>query len=154
MRSRIDCAVDVPQLMSEARSSEPGTYLLLLELDIAKRIQVGKLGEFAFPAGWYVYAGSALGGLAGRVSRHLRPSRVRRWHIDYLRAEAPIRSVHMFPGGERRECELARTVLALPGAVAPVARFGASDCRCLAHLVYFPQRPPPEYLGGSLLADI
>ena len=119
----------------------PGSYLLLLELPEAREIEVGKLGTFAFSAGWYVYAGSAMSGIEQRVSRHLRPSAVRRWHLDYLRAFAPIREVLRFPGTERRECELAATLLRLPGAAVPAPRFGSSDCRCRTHLVYFPVRP-------------
>src|SRR5438477_607534 len=80
-----------------------GGDLLVLELDRPARIEVGRLGSFGFPAGWYVYAGSALGGLERRIGRHLRPSAVRRWHLDYLRAAAAIRDVLVFPGSERRE---------------------------------------------------
>jgi Uri superfamily endonuclease len=102
---------------------------------------VGRLGGFAVPTGWYVYAGSALGGLPARVMRHLRGGETRHWHIDYLRAEATIRADYCVPGRERRECELAAALRRLPEAALPVARFGASDCRCLAHLVHLPYRP-------------
>lgn len=132
--------------MTPARSKArtPGSYLLLMELAEPMEVAVGKLGVFSFPAGWYVYAGSAMGGLEQRVGRHLRHSSVRRWHIDYLRAHAPIREVLRFPGTERRECALAAALLRLHGAVVPVPRFGASDCRCRAHLVYFTTRPSME----------
>ncbi|MBI2939275.1 MAG: GIY-YIG nuclease family protein [Chloroflexi bacterium] len=103
---------------------------------------MGRLGTFHFPAGWYVYVGSAMGGLEQRVARHRHPSPIRRWHLDYLRAEAPVREVHLFPSPARRECDLARAVLALPFASVPVPRFGASDCRCPAHLAHFPGEPP------------
>lgn len=119
----------------------PGCYLLLLELERGRPIAVGRLGTFTFPAGWYVYAGSALGGLEQRVRRHLRPSAVRRWHVDYLRAEARVRGAWLLPGRERRECDLASAVLALPGASIPAPRFGASDCRCRAHLAHLPLAP-------------
>lgn len=123
-------------------SHNPGSYLLLLELSSSRTIQVGKLGSFLFPAGWYVYAGSALGGLEARVARHQRPSSVRRWHLDYLRAEAVVRDAIPFPGPQRCECELARALLALPAASVLAPGFGASDCRCPTHLVYFAERPP------------
>ncbi len=125
----------------------PGSYLLVMELAEPREIQVGKLGVFAFPAGWYVYAGSALGGIEQRVNRHLRHSSVRRWHLDYLRAYAPIREVLRFPGTERRECELATTLMRLPGAMVPAPHFGASDCRCPSHLVHFAARPPLEEIS-------
>ena len=122
----------------------PGSYLLLLELPEPLEIAVGKLGVFSFPKGWYVYAGSAMGGLEQRVGRHLRGSPVQRWHIDYLRALAPIRNALTFPGTERRECELAAAMLRLPGASVPAPRFGASDCHCHTHLVHFAARPSLE----------
>jgi Uri superfamily endonuclease len=61
-----------------------GVYQLLIRLDTDETIPVGKLGTFAFPAGFYVYTGSAMGGLDARIARHL--SRIKRfhWHIDYL----------------------------------------------------------------------
>ena len=124
----------------------PGSYLLLLELTEPQEITVGKLGHFSFPAGWYVYAGSALGGLAQRVRRHLRGTSVRRWHLDYLRAHAPVEEVRIFPGKERRECKLAAALLTIRGAAIPIPRFGSSDCRCPSHLIYFPERPPLDKL--------
>lgn len=125
----------------QTRTRLPGSYLLVLELERAATLRVGRLGNRCFPAGWYVYVGSALGGLAQRVARHLRASPVRRWHVDYLRAEAEIREVLLLPGVRRGECALAGAVLALPGASLPAPGFGASDCRCRAHLVHFALRP-------------
>jgi Uri superfamily endonuclease len=56
--------------------AEPGTYALLLKLDKQERITIGKLGTFDFPAGYYLYVGSALGpgGLRARLARHRRGS--------------------------------------------------------------------------------
>jgi len=45
-------------------------------------------GQIPFPAGWYVYTGSARNGLAQRVGRHLRHNKRKHWHIDYLLAVA------------------------------------------------------------------
>ena len=51
---------------------EAGTYALLLALGKEATITVGKLGTFLFPAGYYLYIGSARGGLLHRVRRHLQ----------------------------------------------------------------------------------
>ena len=50
-----------------------GTYALLLRLDAAVQLAVGRLGDFTFPEGDYVYVGSARGpgGLRARVRRHI-----------------------------------------------------------------------------------
>ena len=45
-----------------------GTYLLILHLSAAARIEAGRLGRADLPAGCYAYCGSAMGpgGLAAR----------------------------------------------------------------------------------------
>lgn len=61
-----------------------GTYILTVRLDSPRTVAVGALGTISFGAGTYIYAGSAMGGLDQRVSRHLRRDKPRRWHIDSL----------------------------------------------------------------------
>ena len=39
---------------------EKGSYVLLIALDKDATVAVGKLGTFSFPAGYYLYVGSAL----------------------------------------------------------------------------------------------
>jgi Uri superfamily endonuclease len=109
----------------------PCTYQLVIELARPVRCAVGRLGTFDFPAGRYVYTGSARRAFEARIARHLRAEKTLRWHIDYLLA-APGACVVDVRRSRRAECTLNRTVR---GAV-PVAGFGASDCRagCGAHL--------------------
>jgi Uri superfamily endonuclease len=119
---------------------EKGTYILVLHLAQEKEIAIGRLGCFLFPAGFYLYVGSALGpgGLAARLARHRRLDKKMRWHIDYLRACTAWVGAYYATGQERRECSWARALWSLPGASLPAPRFGASDCRCPAHLVHLP----------------
>jgi Uri superfamily endonuclease len=123
-----------------------GTYVLLLRLDNPGLIRVGRLGEYVFPAGWYVYVGSAHGpgGLATRLARHRRRAadgKRLRWHVDYLLERAYLVEVWSVVSGQRLECEWARVFVDAPGAEIPVPRFGSSDCRCPAHLIYFATHP-------------
>ena len=118
-----------------------GIYHLVIHLAECMSIEVGKLGVFLFPAGYYVYTGSALGGLDARVSRHLRSEKRLHWHIDYLLQYAEIIHVVTHATGKRLECEYNRAILSLPDASIPVKGFGSSDCRCPAHLVYFEKKP-------------
>ncbi len=122
---------------------QPGTYVLILRLPRLATIGVGRLGHFQFPAGWYAYAGSARGpgGLAARISRHLRSSKSLRWHVDYLRACARPVEIWYAVGTWKRECVWAQALIGLPGAFIPAPRFGASDCHCPAHLVCFAMPP-------------
>jgi Uri superfamily endonuclease len=127
---------------------EPGSYALHLRLPAARTFPVGRYGLVAFPAGEYIYLGSALGpgGLRGRLGRHLRGDGRPRWHIDALRAagETPrawwagAGAAQTLPGWPL-ECRWSQALAALPGALIPSPGFGAGDCKagCRAHLVGF-----------------
>jgi Uri superfamily endonuclease len=121
-----------------------GSYALLLWLGSAERVQVGRLGERLFAAGYYLYLGSALGpgGLAARLRRHLSLDKRPFWHVDYLRRVTTVTAVWYHEGPARLEHAWALAASQLPDATTPVPRFGSSDCRCPAHLVYFGERSP------------
>jgi Uri superfamily endonuclease len=145
---------------------KPGTYALLLKLDKRERITVGKLGTFDFPAGCYLYVGSALGpgGLRARLARHQRgsesssqsnsgqTSKKLHWHIDYLLQQAQLVEVWSVASEERLECKWGEVASRLSGAQVPVRGFGSSDCRCPAHLIYFAVRPDRRRFEQALQA--
>jgi Uri superfamily endonuclease len=139
---------------------QPGTYALILELGESRTLQVGRLGSNNFPAGYYVYLGSAQGsgGLRGRLSRHLRGGGKTHWHIDRL---LPFASLHGYAyvvfGREKddfgpTECVWSQTLIASTGANIPAPNFGASDCRsgCPTHLVHYPELDFLEQLSSVL----
>ncbi|MGB9879850.1 MAG: GIY-YIG nuclease family protein [Anaerolineae bacterium] len=115
-----------------------GTYALILKLEKETQIRIGRLGTFSFPPGYYVYVGSALGsgGLQARLARHQRSDKKLHWHIDYLLAHARIVGIQVDHSGKRLECRWAQVLLSEPWARVVAPRFGASDCRCLTHLIY------------------
>jgi Uri superfamily endonuclease len=115
----------------------PGSYLLLVRLRAGAAFAAGRLPLRRYPAGWYLYAGSALGGLKPRLNRYLDPARKRHWHIDYLLDHGRAVAAWVVTGRERLECRLAA---ALGGSLDLVPRFGSSDCRCPGHLCYAPRR--------------
>ncbi len=119
----------------------PGIYHLLIHLARDTNIPVGKLGSFRFQAGYYVYTGSALGGLESRIARHRRREKRLHWHIDYLLQHGRIIDVTTHETTERLECQLNERILSLPDSRIPVKGFGSSDCNCASHLVYFPGKP-------------
>ncbi|ROR32310.1 GIY-YIG nuclease family protein [Inmirania thermothiophila] len=118
-----------------------GAYLLRLELAVPVTVAVGRLGRHRLPAGGYVYAGSARGGLAARVARHRRLALAgagrRHWHVDALLLHPACRWHEPLLVPEGDECALVQALLARGGFAVPVAGFGASDCRrgCPAHLL-------------------
>ena len=129
---------------------DEGLYVFLLRLQTPATLTVGALGEHHFPAGWYLYTGSAKRSLHRRVERHWGMKSKRRWHVDYLSTALgsfPVGAVVVPATSGLSECELNRRVGALTGRQVPVPGFGASDCRegCLAHLHF--SAAPVSLLG-------
>lgn len=128
-----------------------GVYQLLIKLDSDETIPVGKLGVITFPAGFYVYTGSAMNGLDARIARHLSKTKRFHWHIDYLLERSTViryairelegRQVERLEGSLSLECQMNLATLALDGARVVAIGFGSSDCRCASHLAYFEREP-------------
>jgi len=113
-----------------------GTYCILIDLKEDSRITIGKLGEIYFPEGYYVYVGSALNSLEGRVKRHLSSNKKLHWHIDYFLASANteiVEVIYTIADG-RWECSLAQEIAKNSTGTS---NFGCSDCKCDSHLLYF-----------------
>ncbi|MGD9786771.1 MAG: DUF123 domain-containing protein [Sulfuricellaceae bacterium] len=113
------------------------TYQLHFELDAPATVTVGRFGSFLFPAGRYVYTGSAKRNLEARIRRHLSQEKKLKWHIDYLLA-AP--GIHMIEVKRFSQEECARNQETDGEVIVP--GFGASDCRsgCGSHLKFLGPR--------------
>lgn len=118
------------------KSKLKGTYCLLIDLKHDSRINIGKLGRLDFKKGEYVYVGSALNSLEGRIKRHLSSDKKLHWHVDYLLAHenTEIIDVIYALNDYKMECEVAQ-IIAEKGV--GVNNFGCSDCKCDSHLFYF-----------------
>lgn len=132
--------------------------MLAFWLGSSRRIRVGRLGEFLFPAGWYLYVGSARGpgGLHARIRRHWRKAgdgKRLRWHVDYVREAATWAGAWARTSGDRLECAWAERLSALQDARVVAAGMGASDCKCAAHLFHVPALPTREWFGSELQAE-
>ena len=147
---------------------EKGTYALVMSLKNEVAIVVGRLvikgktcagNEITFPPGYYVYFGSAHGGLSARVSRHLKREKRLHWHIDYLTRFADVVEVWYALEGsecidrrEKLECLWCQVARCMPRGQLHFPGFGSSDCRCAAHLIHFPS-PPSFELFRQLLKE-
>ena len=136
-----------------------GAYALHFNIATQKNLQIGRLGRFTFPAGDYIYLGSALGpgGLKARISCHLRGDGHPHWHIDYLRERADLIGYCYIETDLQQECLWSQTLASLPEASIPVPNFGASDCKfsakgCPAHLISFSSGIHSGRLQGTLAA--
>lgn len=126
-----------------------GCYIAVFELERDRRLRIGKLGTFDFPAGVYCYIGSALRSRDARLARHARRRKPLRWHVDYLSTRACMLGAVLVPPdwvGDGRtgrvECRLAAALERF--AHRHPAGFGASDCRCGGHLLHSPASPCGE----------
>ena len=121
-----------------------------------QQLQIGRLGGVQLSKGWYVYVGSAFGpgGLAARVSRHLRCHKTRHWHIDHLIWATTVREVWYSQRQRDLEHCWAQAALDQPAARNLLRGFGASDCQCLSHLVRFPTREAVKTLFNALEAKV
>jgi Uri superfamily endonuclease len=123
--------------------ADPGTYMLVLNAQTEREVTIGKLGRFSIKPGYYVYSGSAFGpgGLRARIGHHLRQSSKPHWHIDFFKQDFDITEVYYISGKKCYEHRWAETLQSRPDAAIPIPRFGASDCKCPAHLFFFERRP-------------
>lgn len=143
-------ATDWTSSPESGAGGEIGTYLLALWLEAPQQVSIGRLGCFEFPAGWYLYVGSARGpgGLAARLARHQRRLGIQKrphWHVDFLREWATWGGAWRRTGAERLECAWAASICRLPDAAVVAPGFGASDCYCPAHLIHLPTLPEDEW---------
>jgi hypothetical protein len=94
------------------------SYQLLIELRAPARCTIGRLGTFDFPAGRYVYTGSARRAFEARIGRHLRGNR--HWHTTLLAAPGRI---------------VESSVRAGPSARSMAPRPGSPSCRASARRI-------------------
>ena len=120
---------------------DSGVYHLLIFLRSGRQIEIGRLGCYWFPRGYYVYTGRAKKGLRKRLDRHWRHDKKRRWHIDFLLYHAQLIGEKKCLTRAERECLLNGRILRRSNAQVIVKKFGASDCLCITHLAYFSHRP-------------
>lgn len=125
-------------------TSSPGAYVLIVSVPEGKLVTVGSLGEMDLGPGYYLYCGSAQGGLLPRLARHMRREKKVHWHVDRLTAAGEACGALVFDGGKEAECVLAGLLASLPG-VDPVGKgFGSSDCLCPTHLFRLRPEMPLE----------
>lgn len=124
---------------------DKGTYVLIASVTQARRLEIGRLGQFNIVPGYYAYVGSACGsgGVRARVGHHLESAAAPHWHIDYLLGIATPAEVWFAISDRKLEQDLAELLARAPFFGAPIPRFGSSDYRRsrTSHLFYAKRRP-------------
>ena len=126
--------------------SETRTYILILYLPVDTLLEIGSLGEFDFPAGFYAYAGSVTEPetLTERLKHHLSPINIPESHIDYLQQVTSVEEIWLSSISLPRRDAWAELLLDIPDSVAFVEGFGTPDDEWDTYLVYFDMRPALE----------
>ena len=140
--------VRMPWSVIEREAQDRGSYLLILRLKQAKTLEFGRREHRQpFPAGYYVYVGSARKNLTQRLERHRRLRKNKFWHIDYLREAAEFIAALPVRSSDDLECQIAGRMRAIADWAIP--HFGASDCNCPGHLFGMKDDPlkSPAFVG-------
>ena len=77
--------VAIPWDTIEREARDSGSYIVMIHIPQDVTTKVGSLGEVHFPAGYYLYVGTAKRALTKRMERHMRKHTAVHWHIDYLK---------------------------------------------------------------------
>ncbi|MBW2477234.1 MAG: GIY-YIG nuclease family protein [Deltaproteobacteria bacterium] len=118
-------------------------------------MKIGRWGFLQVGQGHYIYVGSAHGpgGLLSRVSRHLRSTKSKHWHIDYLLEYSTPISVFYTYNRDRLEHRWAEGIIKMDG-FTPIIGFGCSDCNCQTHLFFCNANPPHESFSKLLEGNV
>ena len=110
-----------------------GVYVLVISICKDIKVNVGALGSINFENGVYAYVGSAQNNLEKRIGRHLRRTKRKFWHIDYLLCNRFAKIVKVFykKAGRNEECRIAKN---LSEKGVAIKNFGCSNCSCVSHL--------------------
>lgn len=126
--------------MEKSIQKEHTLYAIKGFLKEVENIQIGKLGNFSFSRGYYVYVGSAKRNMHARINRHIRVDKKQQWHLDYLRPYLQIEEIQTY-SGEKGECQLFAELRERNNGSIPAEGFGSSDCKCVSHLFYTEKNP-------------
>ncbi|MFW5695244.1 MAG: DNA/RNA nuclease SfsA [Alkalispirochaeta sp.] len=142
--------LSIPWNRIVAGLQDRGSYLIVLRLTQERTIPIGALGPRRFPAGYYIYVGSAMRNLSTRVARHRTRRRTRKhWHIDYFREIAEYVATYAIREPQRREEEIAREVAVVTADSIP--GFGSSDSSQPSHLFRLDDDPRRDSRFQQLL---
>nr|MDO8113301.1 GIY-YIG nuclease family protein [Candidatus Sigynarchaeota archaeon] len=134
---------------------DPGVYILCIVARESLDIPVGKLGIVHVKGDCvYLYVGSALKGLHGRLARHLsRQGKKIHWHVDFLLEQLDIHRVYYAITSQKKECEVSMRLHAEATLFKAIERFGNSDCKsCPSHLYQYLGKENIEALDTLLRA--
>ncbi|MFO7881382.1 MAG: GIY-YIG nuclease family protein [Kosmotogaceae bacterium] len=109
-----------------------GSYLLFIK--VSRRIEVSsKKSDWTIEPGLYIYVGSAMSTLTGRIKRHLTEKKKKHWHIDFLTSRSEIFLILLLPSETKVEKDISQFVSKFG---IPIKGFGSTDYKDLNSNLY------------------
>lgn len=110
------------------------TYILLIFLEKAHSLLIGKLGWNHLEKGYYIYIGSARKNIKHRLARHFLRKKKKHWHIDYILSDPyPSTIVNIWIHQGSCECTATRELGRNEYCQIVKKGLGSSDCQCVSH---------------------
>lgn len=128
-----------PKDVVAREAHDAGDYMIILHLDTPTSLEIGSKGIKDFPAGYYIYVGSAKANLTKRIERHVRKRKKKHWHLDYFRNVCTVIATVPIRTQDDLECNIAKAVETV--ADWHIEGFGCSDCACPSHLFALRENP-------------
>jgi len=112
-----------------------GFYGIFIKLKSDRYIKFGVGKGAHFRKGFYLYVGSAMGGI-GRINRYIGVKKKKKhWHIDYFLEFGVVKMIIFIPSEKRREEEIAKKMAT---KFNYIKGFGSTDTSADSHLFYSP----------------
>ena len=108
-----------------------GGYLLILYLKRPILLST-KSKNFKLTSGYYIYVGSAMNSLLGRIKHHEKVSKKFHWHVDFLLKEAELLFSVMITCFRSPETMVSSLLLG-----QPIPHFGSTDKKDPSHLFFY-----------------
>ncbi|MDI3473286.1 MAG: hypothetical protein PWQ20_899 [Thermotogaceae bacterium] len=115
-----------------------GSYVLIIKLNNESTLKYGNNSR-KFKEGYYLYVGSAMNSLSGRVKYHLSSEKRGRWHIDKLLKIATLEYVLMIPYVKKIEEKISNRFLR-EKSLEVIEKFGSSDTKTIGNLFFVKDR--------------
>jgi sugar fermentation stimulation protein A len=144
--------IQILEKRASRTNQNSGAYLLVLHNTRERVLQVGRLGEIVFGAGYYVYTGSAKKNLTQRLARHARKRKKPHWHIDYIVPNV-MKIVRKYPIRKREIPEIAMAERLLSISESDIPGFGSTDSPLPSHLTYFKNNPIQTHHFQQLILE-
>ncbi len=122
-----------------------GTYILIVRVEQAIHVTLGRLGDFELVPGYYLYVGSACGegGIRDQIDLYRQFPHEPTSHVDILLSHAELVEVWYSESNRRLAGEWAELLATVPGLRQPLRRFGSSEYHRshINHLFYSKKAP-------------